>query len=179
MKAGNAPMAGNARIRQQQQDKSAEDSVNGKRGFRRRIQFRQATEARPRGAGRDEALSRATALDEAQEALELFYASFPVVPLLSVPHAKVDVWYMVYGHDFRSVVTRTLVWSARGLIGGLIDCLIGRSIDCLLDCLIAWLVGWWVAWLIFAEICTRRFTASRDQGKLCVSWWKALGDASV
>ncbi|CAM9674728.1 unnamed protein product, partial [Sphacelaria rigidula] len=40
------------------------------------------------GAGRDEALARATALDDAQVALESFYAAFPVVPLLSVPHAK-------------------------------------------------------------------------------------------
>lgn len=99
MKAGNGPKAANARIRQQQQaagqsqSDGEEGSESAKRGFRRRIQFRQAGAAGDGrvggGAGRDEALARATALDDAQVALESFYAAFPVVPLLSVPHAKV------------------------------------------------------------------------------------------
>lgn len=100
MKAGNAPKAGSARIRQQQQEQSADESHEGKRGFRRRIHFRQpgaASDARGSAGGggggaggaRDEAVARATALDTAQVALESFYSKFPVVPLLSVPHAKV------------------------------------------------------------------------------------------
>lgn len=88
-KGGNAPKT--TRLRQEGES----NTVNGKSGFiRRRIQFRQTgdnSRASGSGGGREasEANARAVALDNAQVALESFYASFPVVPLLSVAHAKV------------------------------------------------------------------------------------------
>lgn len=85
MKAGKASKATTTGARTSQK----EEPANGRRGFRRRIQFRQAGDGGGGGAG---ALSRAAALDEAQVALDLFYSSFPVVPLLSVAHAKVSVF---------------------------------------------------------------------------------------
>lgn len=94
MNKGNVPKPAISRLRQDGDRKE----VNGKKGFiRRRINFRQAAEAaaqggRPVGSGSKEsteAAARADALDEAQVALESFYDTFPVVPLLSVAHAKV------------------------------------------------------------------------------------------
>lgn len=85
MKAGKASKATTTGARTSQK----EEPTNGRRGFRRRIQFRQAGDG---GGGGGGALSRAAALDEAQVALDLFYSSFPVVPLLSVAHAKVSVF---------------------------------------------------------------------------------------
>lgn len=84
MKAGKASKATTTGARTSQK----EEPTNGKRGFRRRIQFRQAGDG-----GGGSSLSRAAALDEAQVALDLFYSSFPVVPLLSVAHAKVKEFY--------------------------------------------------------------------------------------
>ena len=92
MKAAKAPKPTSSRVPQNGIDKSG---ASGKRGFRRRIQFRQAAAggAGGRGGGGGgvgpEVMARAVALDNAQVALESFYASFPVVPLLSVAHAKV------------------------------------------------------------------------------------------
>lgn len=92
MKAAKAPKPTSSRVPQNGGDDSA---ASGKRGFRRRIQFRQAAAggAGGRGGGGGgvgpEVMARAVALDDAQVALESFYASFPVVPLLSVAHAKV------------------------------------------------------------------------------------------
>ena len=84
MKAGKAPSTTSTLISQK------EGSANGKRGFRRHIQFRHAGDAAGGVEGGDGgAASRLAALDDAQGALESFYASFPVVPLLSVAHAKV------------------------------------------------------------------------------------------
>lgn len=87
------------------------EAAKGKRGFRRHIQFRHSENNASSGAssivsssgggiggvemggGGEEGTvtSRAAALDTAQVALESFYNSFPVVPLLSVAHAKVCV----------------------------------------------------------------------------------------
>eukprot|EP00903_Cladosiphon_okamuranus_P019227 g17681.t1 len=91
MKTAKAPKPTSSRVPQNGSDNTA---VSGKRGFRRRIQFRQAAAGDPGGRGGGgggvgpEVMSRAVALDNAQVALESFYASFPVVPLLSVAHAK-------------------------------------------------------------------------------------------
>ena len=91
MKAGKARKPTSAQIQQ-----GEEENANGKRGFRRRIQFRQTGDEGSGGGGggggaggEGGGSSRAEALDNAQIALESFYASFPVVPLLSVAHAKV------------------------------------------------------------------------------------------
>ncbi|CAN0146271.1 unnamed protein product, partial [Discosporangium mesarthrocarpum] len=60
------------------------------KGFRRHIQFRTEADGDGGKPGMEgaEGARRAKALDNAQGSLESFYGSFPVVPLLSVAHAK-------------------------------------------------------------------------------------------
>lgn len=100
MKAAKAVKPASSRV---PQNGGGDSAVSGKRGFRRRIQFGQAAAGIGGGGGKGgggrgggggggagaEMMARAVALDNAQGALESFYASFPVVPLLSVAHAKV------------------------------------------------------------------------------------------